>query len=221
MTTPFSSSSACSALPVGTHVRRRLSRRARAPRPCAAPAGPASAERCTSRRARAALWQRRHTPRRMHAAAPARAGQRRTPRVGTHGAGGARGGRRTAAAARTGAGVRTVLMPMTSSRRDALTVSRRARLMGASPASALVHGCRVCSSSQSALICALRTRMIASLRFSASSSPVRPAAPSPTGPSRSGWGPCAGPGERRAREGEPLPADPRGAGEHLQPRLMK
>ena len=67
-------------------------------------------------------------------------------------------------------------MPMTSSLREALAgcASAAIRLMGPSPAaSAFVQGCRVCSSSQSALICALRTRMMASFRFSASSSPAR------------------------------------------------
>ena len=70
-------------------------------------------------------------------------------------------------------------MPMTSSLREALAGcdSAAPRLMGPSPASAFVQGCRVCSSSQSALICALRTRMIASFRFSASSNPARPQVP--------------------------------------------
>ena len=77
------------------------------------------------------------------------------------------------------AAARTVLMPMTSSLREALAgcASAAIRLMGPSPASAFVQGCRVCSSSHSALICALRTRMMASFRFSASSSPVAQAAP--------------------------------------------
>ena len=65
-----------------------------------------------------------------------------------------------------------MLMPMTRSLREALTAASEARLMGASPERALVQGWRVCSSSHSALIWALRTRMMASFLFSASSKPV-------------------------------------------------
>lgn len=65
-----------------------------------------------------------------------------------------------------------MLMPMTSSFREALTTASEARLMGASPERAFVQGWRVCSSSHSALIWALRTRMMASFLFSASSKPV-------------------------------------------------
>ena len=65
-----------------------------------------------------------------------------------------------------------MLMPMTRRLREALTAASVARLIGASPDSAFVQGWRVCSSSHSALIWALRTRMMASFRFRASSKPV-------------------------------------------------
>ena len=66
-----------------------------------------------------------------------------------------------------------MLMPMTRSLREAFTAVSEARLMGASPERAFVQGWRVCSSSHSALIWALRTRMIASFLFSASSNPAK------------------------------------------------
>ena len=48
-----------------------------------------------------------------------------------------------------------------------LPSSKVSEIGGPSPPSAFLHGCRVCSSSHSAEICAFRTRMMASLRASA------------------------------------------------------